>query len=268
MSITVGGLESSNKKIIGKIYGKHSNPIYIEDNEFDFSHGDSKTNGAKKIKVQSESSNIFPEIANFKDGQNDRIFVTGKSGCGKSYGFIRPYIRAFKHKYGKKAIVYLFSSKPSDIALDDLDIKRINVNEDILLNPPNIKDFCNKDKKLPNLIVFDDIQDYKSKKINEAVARFRDEVMRNGRSLGLFSVFVNHVPTDYRQTKDQLFESTACVIFPKTSGHSDYDYMMQKYLGIKDANSMHLIKKAPSKFVYVSKKSPSFAMSDNYVIML
>ena len=55
--------------------------------------------------------------------------------------------------------------------------------------------------------------------------------MRNGRSLGIYSIFVHHNPTaDYKSTRNMIFEANKVVIFPKRSGKGTYNYLMEKNL--------------------------------------
>lgn len=253
--------DGEDKKLICTIYDKKiKKHIYITSKNYDFDKSTSnEKNDIKKIVLENKESFIFPYIT---DKDNERIYISGKSGSGKTYNFIRPYIINFLNKF--KSNVYYFSSKMKDNAVDDLDIIRVEPdyieNKELL-----ISDFTTKNKK--NLIVFDDIQDYKTKKLNEKVAQFRNEVLRNGRSEGLYILYVNHKPNAGFQTAEQIFEATAVVIFPKQSGESDYNLMMSKYLGIKP-KEMEILKNAKSKYVYISKSKPAYAISDNYVLSL
>src|SRR5690606_334372 len=101
--------------------------------------------------------------------------------------------------------ILLFSSKEKDKVLDDLPIERVRIDDDIFNNPYTLSEISSKSK--PSLAVFDDVQDFKSRKINIEIARLRDEIMRNGRSYGIYSLFIYHDPCDYKQTKSQIFES-------------------------------------------------------------
>ena len=238
--------------------------IYLTDNDYSFD-GNNKNNGVKKIVMENEQQFIIPLMKDFNDGENERLFVCGKSGCGKTFYFIRQYIIQFMLKYPKSKI-YFFSSKSEDKAVDDLPIKRINVDDKFVSNPPDIRSFMNKNGE-PNLIIFDDIQDYKKKSYNNAVQQLRDEIARNGRSLGLYVIYLWHKPADRKNTEIQIFESTSSIIFPKTSGHDDYDYMAGRYLGVKP-EKMEILKRAKSNYVYITRKSPAVAISDRYIMML
>ena len=257
--------ENNDFKPIAQMIGQKKNIIYLNDNEeVDMSGEVMGGQKLRKLKIIDGKSEFFPIISK-EYKQNERIFICGKSGCGKTYYFIRPYIIEFLRVF-KGSKVYFFSSKSEDEAVDDLPIKRVHIDDDFVENPPDIRQFTNKDKI--NLVVFDDIQDYQNQKQNKAVARLRDEMLRNGRSLGLYLVYVWHKPADRKNTEQQIFESTATVIFPKTSGHDDYNYMMERYLGIKNVKTRNLLSKAKSNFVYVIKKSPSVAISNNYILVL
>ena len=236
--------ENNDFKPIAQMIGEKKNIIYLNDNEeVDMSGEVMGGQKLRKLKIIDGKSEFFPIIS-------------------KEY---KPYIIEFLRVF-KGSKVYFFSSKSEDEAVDDLPIKRVHIDDDFVENPPDIRQFTNKDKI--NLVVFDDIQDYQNQKQNKAVARLRDEMLRNGRSLGLYLVYVWHKPADRKNTEQQIFESTATVIFPKTSGHDDYNYMMERYLGIKNVKTRNLLSKAKSNFVYVIKKSPSVAISNNYILVL
>lgn len=265
MSLSYEPLNENSRHIADVHSKKGKQPIYVNDEGFDFDHKISESKGVKKMVLEDDSKCIFPIIHDFEDGQNDRIFVCGKAGCGKTFRFIRPYISQFlkKHKGSK---VYFFSSKTEDKAVDDLPIIRVDVDDEFVENPPDIRSFKNPNGE-PNLIVFDDIQDYKKKAYNHAVQQLRDEIARNGRSMGLYTVYLWHKPADRKNTEIQIFESTASVIFPKTSGHDDYDYMAGRYLGVKP-DKMEILKRAKSNYVYITRSSPAVAITDKYIMVL
>ena len=64
----------------------------------------------------------------------------------------------------------------------------------------------------PTLVIFDDIEDFATKKQNKEIERLRDEVLRNGRSYGIYSIFVHHQPTDYKATRNMIFESNKTIV--------------------------------------------------------
>lgn len=256
--------ENENSKLISHIFtDKNIKDVYITDNDFSFDSGKEKKKGCKKIVLQNPNHYIFPYIEN-KKGTNTRIYICGKSGVGKTYNFIRPFVRFYLKK--NKSKCFFFSSKPHDDAIDDLPIIRYDVDDDFVENPPKIEEFAPKNNKR-NLVIFDDIQDYKTKQQNKAVEQLRNEILRNGRSMSIDILYVNHKPNQGAITAEQIFEATATVIFPKQSGHSDYDLILDRYLGVK-ASDRKILKNAKSKYVYISKSQPAYAITDNYILVL
>lgn len=236
-----------------------------DDTDVDFNTGKvntKKKSGSSKLKTMDKGQSFFPAVHDWSDdNMNERVYVTGKAGSGKSYHFIRPYIVQYHKKFPKNN-VYLFSSKLEDKALDDLTyIQRVQIDSDMLENPVDIRQLKN------SLLIFDDVEDFPNKKITKEVARLLDEVLKNGRSYNLYVVYTHHQPTDYKATRLLLFESTAIVIFPKSKvgGKHDYDYMLDKYVHLSDINK-NIIKNADSKFVYITKTNPNIIISDKYIL--
>lgn len=231
---------------------------YIDEDDFD-----EDTKKLRKIRIMNDSEVFFPCIPDFHETkQVDRLYVVGESGCGKST-FIRAYIQKFKLKYSKSKVL-LFSSKDHDEVLDDLKIERVQIDDDIVANPLTLQEISYKSS--PVLAVFDDIEDFKSRKINNEIARLRDEIMRNGRSYGIFSIFVHHDPCDYKATKAMLFEANKIVFFPKQCGHGAYNYLMEKKLRLSK-EMMKLINTVKSRYVCVNKGNPRAIISDKYLIL-
>lgn len=223
----------------------------------------------KKIRIIEPDEFFFPIINDFEDSENNtRCYISGPSGCGKTR-YIRMYVMFFKKKYPKGKVL-LFTSKSEDKYLDDLGIKRIQIDEDILSDPMKIDDLDRYEK--PLLCIFDDIEDFKgstekkSEMLNNAVASFRDECMRNGRSKGIYLLYVNHNPTEYKKTRNQIHEANECVMFPRQCDQGTYDYFLNKKLFLKK-NNIESINELKSNFVMINKGNPKFIISNKYILL-
>ena len=251
--------KKNGEKIVASIY-KDSKIIgdvrYIEEE-------DVKGQCLKKIRLNEKDEAFFPCISEWdKTEQVDRCYISGETGCGKST-FIKAYVQRFHKRYPRSKIL-LFSSKAEDKMLDNLPIERMNIDDDIHNNPFTLKELSTKSK--PLLTVFDDIQDFPNKKINNEVARLRDEIMRNGRSYGIYSLFVHHDPCDYKSTKSQLFECNKVIIFPKRCGKGAYNYLMDRKLHLSSKN-INVINSLKSNYVCINKGVPKYIISDKYIIL-
>lgn len=243
---------NKNNKIKAGVY-------YIDEDNFD-----EELEPIKKIRINKPDEVLFPAVSDFKStNQTDRIYISGPSGCGKTT-WISQYIQAFHTKYPKSKVL-LFSSKTNDAVLDKLAyIERVDITEDILADPYTLQEISGLSK--PLLTIFDDVEDFPNKKITQAVGRLRDEIMRNGRSYGIYIVYVNHDPCNYKETKQQIFEASKVVIFPKKCGQGTYNYLLDKKLHLPK-KIIEVIVNVKSQYVCINKALPQFILSDKYILL-
>jgi Cdc6-like AAA superfamily ATPase len=102
------------------------------------------------------------------------IYITGKSGSGKSY-YCKEWIKEYKKLYPKNPI-YLFSSLDSDPTIDEIkDLKRIKLAPDFLKEEFTSEDF--KDA----LVIADDTDCLNDKKMLKHVNKILDSILQTGR---------------------------------------------------------------------------------------
>jgi GTPase SAR1 family protein len=254
-------LSYDDGKLIANVYNdreKLVNPIYYNDLD------ERQTKITNKLRI--EKGFIFPEIQKIDkdDEQTERLFISGPSGVGKS-SFIAQYIHFWSVKYPNCPIL-LFSSKKEDKQLDGIkNLIRVQIDEDILVNPFTLNEITIK-KKPAYLCIFDDIEDFSNKKVSNEVRRFCEECLRLGRSYHIYSIVVHHQPTDYRATRNYLLESSAVVIFPRRAPSNVYNYLLEKKLMINKDN-INLINKLNSNWVYIRRSYPNTITSNKYVLI-
>jgi hypothetical protein len=262
MSLSFDRLEKDDLLIATLNNGaeKEGEIYYIDDDELP-----EGTKPLLKIRINDRDKSFFPAITDFASTkQTDHIMVSGPTGTGKST-WIADYIKHFRRKY-PKAQVLLFSSKTTDETLDKIKyIERVKIDDDMLSNPYTLEEIAALSK--PLLTIFDDVEDFPNKKLNNEIARLRDEIIRNGRSYGLYCIYVSHDPCNYRSTKSQLFEANKCVIFPRRAGVGTYDYLLDKKLHIGKKN-IELVKTLKSNFVVINKSVPQTIIADKYILLM
>jgi len=219
-----------------------------------------------KIRLNVEDECFFPAINDFfETNQTQRIYISGSTGTGKTT-FLAQYIINFHKKYPKAKILF-FSSKTKDDIIDKLKfIERVKVDEDIVENPFTLAEMTAGGKK-PILCCFDDIEDFQTKKINKEIERLLNEILRNGRSFGIYCIYTHHQPNDYKATRNLIFEASHCVIYPKRCAKNTYDYFLEKKLNINKKNR-DLINTLKSNFVCIKKDIPQAVIADKYVLLL
>lgn len=241
---------------IAVIIGKSKGIVYLAPPEFDddtlmpIVDGDHMNDG---FCLRDRKSKIVPAVPKFDPAEKQRtvIYLAAPPGAGKTF-WLRDYIRQFNKSmtrkptrdlpHGFKPIVWLVSSKEVCDTLDPLvdegiDLRRLDV-DNIIDSPISIKEELSQlDEDTgdvgPTLCIFDDIDTgFANKKIQQAVVRLQDQVVMNGRSLGLFVAITAHVATQYRDTRNLLSNITHLVIFARHAPPNSYEYILRKYVNL------------------------------------
>ena len=156
--------------------------------------------------------------------QRDSIYITGPSGSGKST-FVAQFIGEYKKKFPKR-LVYLFSSKEEDPALDKFKPLRVPLNDGMVADPIVL------DELEKSLVVFDDIDQIGNKALQNAVWGLRDQILELGRSKGISICTVAHQITNYKASRICLNESDYVVFFPKSGAKYQMTYFLKNYAGM------------------------------------
>jgi hypothetical protein len=213
--------------------------------------------GVKKELLVNDG--IFQPIPN--PDKRECILCSGASGSGKStfiYNYCKEFIKLFPSN-----CIYLFSKLVEDEVLDRLKpkLKRVMIDQTLIDEPVDIhNDFSNGD-----MIIFDDINTIKDKKLLKAIEDIRDDVLETGRLVrngdasklkhnrGFYCMMTNHILADGVKTKLPILESNKLVIFPHSGGQ--VDYFLKTYGGL-DAKQIKKVKMLPSRWCMIKKNYP------------
>tara|TARA_R110000803_G_scaffold21011_1_gene53387 strand:+ start:4531 stop:5466 length:936 start_codon:yes stop_codon:yes gene_type:complete len=179
-----------------------------------------------------------------KECEREVFYIAGMSGSGKSV-FASKLINNYKQTF-KKNKVLLFSNKDEDPALDKEGVLRIALDDDLLFDQFELNDFRNK------LIVFDDVEANKNKKMQGELDRLRDLILQQGRSYHCSFIYISHLLNDGHKTRTILNESQHLVVFPKYITFHALRYCLEKYFGMSKED-IHRLKKLPSRYACLSK---------------
>jgi hypothetical protein len=237
-----------------KLKNKKNPVIYLDDEED--KGGISSFKEINKEHLKDAKLEIYPNT----NKERDVLFITGKSGSGKSY-FARNYCIQY-HKLFKDNKMFLFSTCLQDPAFDDLDyIKRYELDDDFLKDEFVIGDFENM------LIVFDDFDTIQNKDIKEKVKFLLDMILTTGRKTNTTALITSHLPCNGKETKLPLYESTSVTFFVKGLGGKTLNYLLEQYLGL-DKEQIKKIKKLKSRAVTVLKTYPQCILAEQDLFLL
>jgi len=189
--------------------------------------------------------------------ESSRIAVMGPSGAGKSV-WISNFLKQYRKKYPKNEI-YVFSPLKDDPAFEDIKLKYVKIDESILEDPLEVKEFEN------GCLVFDDIESIREKQLFDCVQRFRDAVLETGRHYNETCICVSHVILNQNATKRILNECNVC-IFPKTNW-SQISNLCRRYYGFSK-DDLNYLKNVKSRWAYIRRDYPTTIVSEQSVKML
>lgn len=205
--------------------------------------------------LKIEDSGIFQQLVDTTK-EREIGLITGASGSGKSY-YINNYCIQYKKAY-KGQEIYLFSNVDEDKSLK-VKLNRVNIDEELYNDPLSVKDFQN------SLVIMDDIDVIKNKKIKDAVYQIMNEILETGRHYNVSLLMSVHYPNK-SNIRTILNECHFYVYFPWSSIKAT-NYVLENYLGV-DKDKIKRIKKTKSRWACVFKNFPSAVITEKLIFML
>jgi GTPase SAR1 family protein len=213
-----------------------------------------ESNGFKNIRLKEGKFSHIPNT----DQERDILYITGPSGSGKSW-YANTYIKNYKKTYPKNNI-YMFSPVIEDESISS-DIKRVKLDDRMITDPLKIGELAE------SLVIFDDIDVIKDKKLREAVYALLNEVLEVGRHIKVSCIITNHLPTNGKETRRMLNEAHSITYFPAAGSKVQLNRLLEQYIGM-DKKDIKKAKHSGSRWVTVFKNYPQFVMTENEMYLL
>ena len=213
-----------------------------------------ESNGFKNIRLKEGKFSHIPNT----DQERDILYITGPSGSGKSW-YANTYIKNYKKTYPKNNI-YMFSPVVEDESISS-DIKRVKLDDRMVTDPLKIGELAE------SLVIFDDIDVIKDKKLREAIYGLLNEVLEVGRHIKVSCIITNHLPTNGKETRRMLNEAHAITYFPAAGSKVQLNRLLEQYIGM-DKKDIKKAKQSGSRWVTVFKNYPQFVMTENEMYLL
>jgi len=240
-------LEKIGRPIARIIGGKNDKKIISLSN-------DDIPTGIKNLRLKEGK---FCHIPN-TDQERDILYITGPSGSGKSW-YANTYIDNYKKTFPKNKI-YMFSPVLEDESIST-EIKRVKLDQRMISDPIKVKELES------SLVIFDDIDVIKDKKLREAIYDLLNEVLEIGRHIKVSCIITNHLPTNGKETRRMLNEAHAITYFPAAGSKVQLNRLLEQYIGM-DKKDIKKAKQSGSRWVTVFKNYPQFVMTENEMYLL
>jgi|SRR5579872_8323 len=163
------------------------------------------------------------EMVVLPDEKPERVYVAGQSGSGKSC-WAALYMNEYARMFPRNRIV-LITTHENEQAYRHIPHVEIKADETLAENPPNVTDLKNA------LVVFDDCDNISIKRVGEAMRRFNDDLIANGRKYGVHVMTLQHQLTNYKDTRNLLNEAQRVVFF-NTATHYHTGRYLKTYVGL------------------------------------
>lgn len=193
------------------------------------------------IRSQKYNCQLMPLLHH----QRDIIYVSGKSGSGKS-SICASYIKIYNELFPNYKI-YLISHKKNDICFRDLNIIHIPL-EYNLLNSLNSYHFKN------SLVLFDDFEHFNGN-LGDSIYNLLNDLLFNGRSLGVTVLICTHLIANGKKTKSFLSECTHLTLFPNFMSKKNFYYILHDYVGF-DNNIINSLYNTSERWISIYMRMP------------
>ena len=205
-----------------------------------------------------KSSEYFQLIPN-KNKERDILYIAGNSGSGKTF-FIKQYLIEYKLIFPDNEI-YFFSPFDEDKSLEGVKINHIKIDDDLLEDKLESKDFEN------SMVIFDDIEAISDRGLRKEVLRIMDSVLTTGRHYRVSSCVVFHECCNGPQTKKILNESSSITFFPLVMSGRNLKYLAENYLGL-DKDMIQRIKKLKTRSCTIIKGYAKVCLAKHDIFVL
>lgn len=187
----------------------------------------------------------------------EKIYVSAPSGAGKST-WVGKWMKEYRKMF-KDDEMYVFSAIDEDKPLDKNKPTRITLDDELINDPI-------EPSEIPNsLVIFDDTDTIRDRKMSIILAVLRDYILEVGRHFDIRMLITSHLLSNFQHTRRILNESTAVVVFPKSgSGVYHIKRFLQTYAGL-DKNEIKKFLNLPSRWVAIYRSYPQYVIYEKGV---
>lgn len=208
---------------------------------------------------------VLPYETTDEDGRpcyNQRIYISGQSGCGKSR-WAGKWLEEYQIGYPEKMVAaFCHTAIGEDPAYRNVEHVQID------LADPEFQEATERAPLADGLLdgqicLFDDIDKMEGEQRKTAYRLLGQTVMM-GRKAGIPVCFCNHLGADRGATRDILNGATAAVVFPRGGSPGQLQYLLTKHIGFTTKGAQRLLQMKP-KWAYIHRSWPSFILTENRI---
>ncbi len=209
-------------------------------------------------KIELPTTSKFMQVPN-NTVNRECCYIVGPSGSGKTT-YTTNFIKEIQKKH-KDFPVILFSTLQDDFE-DVKNLKRIRLDETLISDPMS----CTAELA-DSIVVFDDIDCVKNKKVREAIMSTLKECLEIGRHVNTYVIMTNHLATNGPDTKPILNEASSITFFPQAGTGRGLTYLLESYCGL-NKKDIEFIKTKKSRWCTFYKTYPMVLLFEREILTL
>lgn len=186
--------------------------------------------------------------------QNSRIYISGKSGSGKT-SMANRCTREIKLRHPEKKI-YVMSTYDHDESMDKYiggEIVRL------ALKNHKLEDVTN------SVLIIDDPDSIKDKDVRKEVYDFANTALQSGRHYGIDIIFINHTIKNGPWTKYVIQECNYYVFFPGSGNDTQIANFCKDYCGLTRKALKKIRRTYNSRWIVVYSQYPTFVITQKEI---
>lgn len=208
-------------------------------------------------KVELPKASKFSQCPNNLTNR-DVSYIVGPSGSGKTT-YTTAYVKELQKKL-KDAPIIVFSTLNDDYT-DVKNLKRVKINEDLVKDPITAEELQNC------IVIFDDIDCIKDKKIRDSIFSTIKQVLEIGRHFNIYVIMTNHLATNGPDTRPILNEASTITFFPQAGSGRGLTYLLENYCGL-NKKDIEFIKSKKSRWCTFYKTYPQMLLFEREVLTM
>lgn len=206
------------------------------------------------------------------EGKRDVYYLTGGSGCGKTYQSAR-YSQNYRKMYPNNNIILISHQPPTEktdpMSLQNLDciffdLRNPKVCENNFVGPNKLK----LQELADSLVIFDDYENIRDKAVYKGVFNLILDILFTGRHYRCSTMLIRHTRTSVSETTQILTETPWICMFPGGITAESIEYFSNRYCGIskpKMREILHYCHKNNERYMYCHCNYPIMVVTDHSI---
>lgn len=205
-------------------------------------------------------------------GKRDVFYLTGGSGCGKTYQSSK-FAQNYRNMYPNNNII-LISHQPPTEKKDPLSLRHLNCIFFDLRNPKVCENNFVGSEKLTikdladSLVIFDDYENIRDKTVYKGVFNLILDILFTGRHYRCSTILIRHTRSSISETTQILTETPWICLFPGGITAESIEYFSNRYCGISKSIMKDILSFCHSnneRYMYCHCNYPIMVVTDHSI---